>query len=422
VLGFNAWRDMENLLADKIREFIARRAQEKLQKVTESSEREAILEKFRPEVWLENASHRASQVSIVTHPLKFTHTDAKGTSVLLYSQNESREAFPISTLSIANYKLDVDGNAAALDVANLLLLSDDSESLWQALLRGNHAPLSPFSSEPRQINEWVEGFLGALKSTEITSNNLAKQVYFPLGNGDYHLLSPLFASSLGTEIADRIDRERFSEEAKVARHAKREQTYHSNLVVFYPKLLIQSFGGTKPQNVSLLNSSRRGRFYALPSMPPVWTTRGKPKSKRADWFWLRVASYARYETEKLKEFLEKHQEDDSTIHLRRRRERLERDVIGAVMSAAAEIQIQKEWAGWSKTSSLPTSERLWLDPHHEDESIQEIRAKGGWELHIAENFARWIIQALESESLKLGDIAWTHWRDMFEDELKESIV
>ena len=38
----------------------------------------------------------------------------------------------------------------------------------------------------------------------------------------------------------------------------------------YPHLAIQKLGGTKPQNISQLNSERRGDNCLLASLPPVW--------------------------------------------------------------------------------------------------------------------------------------------------------
>ncbi|MCF3997914.1 type I-F CRISPR-associated protein Csy1, partial [Pseudomonas aeruginosa] len=38
----------------------------------------------------------------------------------------------------------------------------------------------------------------------------------------------------------------------------------------YPNLAIQKFGGTKPQNISQLNSERYGENWLLPSLPPHW--------------------------------------------------------------------------------------------------------------------------------------------------------
>ena len=40
----------------------------------------------------------------------------------------------------------------------------------------------------------------------------------------------------------------------------------------YASLAVQELGGTKPQNISQLNSERRGDNYLLASLPPVWKT------------------------------------------------------------------------------------------------------------------------------------------------------
>ncbi|VFS89954.1 CRISPR type I-F/YPEST-associated protein Csy1 [Raoultella planticola] len=52
-----------------------------------------------------------------------------------------------------------------------------------------------FTDDAAQLDEWISGFSSALNTGEPTSHKLAKQSYFPVKEG-YHLLSPLFATSL----------------------------------------------------------------------------------------------------------------------------------------------------------------------------------------------------------------------------------
>ena len=45
--------------------------------------REKLLADYQRETWLLNAAKRASQIQLVTHAIKYTHGDARGTSALL---------------------------------------------------------------------------------------------------------------------------------------------------------------------------------------------------------------------------------------------------------------------------------------------------------------------------------------------------
>src|SRR5690606_4276445 len=69
----------------------------------------------------------------------------------------------------------------------------------------------------------------------------------------------------------RVMREdRFGEAAKAARKARREGRASPHGYREYPNLAIRKFGGTKPQNISQLNSERHGENWLLPSLPPSW--------------------------------------------------------------------------------------------------------------------------------------------------------
>ena len=57
---------------------------------------------------------------------------------------------------------------------------------------------------------------------------------------------------------------------KAARQARRERKVHDGVFHDYPGLAVQNMGGTKPQNISQLNSERRGVNYLLSSLPPQW--------------------------------------------------------------------------------------------------------------------------------------------------------
>ncbi|MBV7619371.1 hypothetical protein KVQ86_24795, partial [Escherichia coli] len=59
-------------------------------------------------------------------------------------------------------------------------------------------------------------------------------------------------------------------ESKAVREARFKKIHHAHESREYPNLLVQNFGGSKPQNISQLNSDRRGSMWLLPSIPPTW--------------------------------------------------------------------------------------------------------------------------------------------------------
>ncbi|MCW8332095.1 type I-F CRISPR-associated protein Csy2 [Photobacterium sp. SDRW27] len=219
--------------------------------------------------WLDGAAQRACQISMATHAVKFTHSSAKGTNILATDLGQDHRY--LDTASLASPAVDAVGNAAALDVARLLQLTDDSDqSLLDYLQCDNVTPLADFAASPAQLDNWLGGLKQALHDTRPSSHTLSKQVYFPVGDGQYHLLAPLYSSSLSQAIHQEINYSRYSKEMAEAREARRKQLPHDHPVVAYPDLAMTIAGGSKPQNVSQLNASRGGRNYLLSAQPPMW--------------------------------------------------------------------------------------------------------------------------------------------------------
>jgi CRISPR-associated protein Csy1 len=168
------------------------------------------------------------------------------------------------------------GNAAALDVAKLLQMRvEDGDSLLASLKRGDHSALAALTDDANQLNEWIAGFSRALSPGAPASHKLAKQGYFPAGDG-YHLLSPLFATSLVHAMHQKMVALRFGDEVKAIWKARREKTWHPTPLTLFPNSAEMHFGGTKPQNISYLNSVRGGRIWLLSCQPPQWKRSEKP--------------------------------------------------------------------------------------------------------------------------------------------------
>lgn len=372
---------------------------------------QAEAEKFAPANWLDDAARRAKQITLVTHAPKYTHGDAKGSGVLA-SPDLARTDY-LCTAALTDLAIDVVGNAAALDVANLLLLVADGERLVDVLARGDGSPLRPFARDEAQLAEWLSGFKQALESGAPSSHPLAKQVYFPVAGG-YHLLGALFATSLTQALHERIDRERFGEEAKAARVARRNKLPHRKIVVEFPQLAIQTFGGTKPQNVSLLNSGRRGRAYLLNCQPPRWKTQDKPPANDQV-FWRQFGYLVRERVRELKYYLLSVVTSDSTLAIRDRRAELVAELVAELHQFAARIQYRPE--GWSRASELTIHMAHWLDPKRDDADFVASRERNDWQPEVGAQFARWLNAQLQHAQLQMKDVEHHVWRKIVSREL-----
>jgi CRISPR-associated protein Csy1 len=111
---------------------------------------------------------------------------------------------------------------------------------------------------------WLSGFrvYPRIYAGRTGFHKLAKQGYFPVGD-DYHLLSPLFATSLVHAMHQKMIAFRFGDEVKAIWKARREKTWHPTPLTLFPDSAEMHFGGTKPQNISYLNSVRGGRSWLL---------------------------------------------------------------------------------------------------------------------------------------------------------------
>jgi CRISPR-associated protein Csy1 len=270
-----------SIFRQTIAAFIEERKETKLKGLGgETAEKTAA--KYEYHTWLADAARRVTQIQAVTHVLKATHPDARGTNLYVDPVTlPSRSEIGTHTLGHA-HDMDVMGNAAALDVYKFLKLEVEGRRLLDWIRTDDEDLLAALHPDPNTAQHWADAFKGLLHSTESpASHTLAKQVYWctanePTDDSAFHLLQPLVSSSLAQAVHGEIDDARFGDINKAARQAFRARQPHNTPYRDYQKLVARKLGGTKPQNISQLNSERRGINYLLSSLPPRWV-QGKPR-------------------------------------------------------------------------------------------------------------------------------------------------
>ncbi|WON78431.1 type I-F CRISPR-associated protein Csy1 [Serratia sp. UGAL515B_01] len=385
--------------------------------------------------WLTDAASRAGQINLVTHALKFTHSDAKGSSIFLPAAPQ--DLAYLSTTTLRNPAIDAVGNAAALDVAKLLQMEYEGETLIAYLNRGDYSPLAALAESEQQLQQWVNGFKQVLTDKQPSSHKLAKQLYFPVGSGEYHLLSPLFSSSLAHALHQRITDTRFSDAAKEIYSAFKAHEWHSAPRVSYPNTAVQNIGGTKPQNISYLNSVRGGRTWLLSCAPPSWKVIPKPPTQHKSIFhdYSDFSQMARSTIWQLREYLLSVKQLDSTKAIRDRRLAFTDEIIDTLFNYVATVQNLDVQACWSAEEGckLKRSQPLWLDAGRveNDENFKFEREGGDWQKEIARDFGEWLNRRLQHEELKFGEVERREWSTAklfkqrlreFEQDLKEGLV
>ncbi|MEI7284157.1 type I-F CRISPR-associated protein Csy1 [Pectobacterium carotovorum] len=374
-----------------------------------AEKRREIEQKHEVRAWLTDAASRAGQISLVTHALKFTHSDAKGSSI--FSAETAADAKTLSTATLAQPAIDAVGNAAALDVARLLQTEHDGDSLVAALQRGDHRALEALAENPEQLTQWLAGFQQVFTDRQPSSHKLAKQIYFPTENGEYHLLSPLYSSSLAQALHQRINAVRFGDEAKDIRKARKDNLWHDQLDISYPNLAVQNMGGTKPQNISSLNSSRSGRSYLLSCAPPQWNSIEKPPQQHECIF--RSNGEVDYHTsdivKSMRRFLLSVKKVQNNRDIRQQRLHYLDQLIDQLFFYVSSVQNLP--SGWSAESELKRAQQLWLDPYRAktDTVFRREREAGDWQKAVAYDFGCWLNRRLKHEELIFGEVERREW-------------
>lgn len=85
-------------------------------------------------------------------------------------------------------------------------------------------------------NQWIKGFQAALQDKQPSSHEKSKQLYFPV-NDDYHLLSPLYATSMAQQLSDKLKENFYSKENIAVRKAK-ERVNTTQTWQFHTRILL----------------------------------------------------------------------------------------------------------------------------------------------------------------------------------------
>lgn len=344
-------------------------------------------DKFALANWLPDAARRAAQLTMVSHPSKFSHPSAKTSSIIAKSYQVNDGYLRSGNV---DYELDVFGNAAAMDVYKFLSLTmDDGRTVLTHLEEDSTAIKSLFTL-PTATYESLKHGLTSIKQLDDSSktDHLVKQVYFPVGD-DYHLLSLLTPSGLLTKVKNRIDSIRFSEETKQAKERRKKNEYHATGYDDVFDLTITAFGGTQPQNVSVLNSQNDGRAYLLASIPPTLKQR-QIRLPTHDFFRnsLRTKSF-KDAFQMLDKLI---QADVNNVHVREGIRNSLKHIIDQVLQRAFKVRASEP--GWSNAKhyqSLPLAQRIWLD----DANLGQRESQINWLEDVVSDFSRWILNVYE---------------------------
>lgn len=412
---------------EAIASFIEARRDAKLKGKEEDGDTAA---KYDYGTWLADAARRVGQIQAVTHVLKATHPDARGSNLHVRPDALPSHADIGTHVLGDDFAEDVVGNAAALDVFKFLKLNVDGRRLLDWMQAGDEDVRTALHVDAQTATAWMAAFSSLVRhDASPASHEAAKQLYW-LAEGKathdtaFHLLQPLFSSSLAHAVHANIQDARFGEDNKAARQAFRAKEAHTAPYRDYRGLVARKLGGTKPQNISQLNSDRYGINYLLASLPPSWDAEQPRKllhltsaMERLTWF-----PGVRAIADQLADFLLS--DPPQTLPTRQKREALAQELGAQLAIFAVETQVRFA-PGWTRSDdcSLPLHQQVWLDPERaeldprpepdlaaEDAAFIAAWESGDWPDQVAGDFANWLNDRLRSAGLTgVGDAEYRHW-------------
>lgn len=350
---------------------------------------------FSPENWLPKAAKRAGQMSLATHPCTFSHPSAR--------KNKNGYATPVIAdpsmatdgfLRSGNVVVETDalGNAAALDVYKFLTLKmADSRKLIEHIKEDSELAVELLTIQTEDYESLKSGFLAIDDSDDdgidsITSSKI-KQVYFPVAD-NYHQLSLLSNSGIVYELRKCVDNIRFSDEVKELRERRRNNVYSERYFTELYDLTTIGYGGTKPQNISVLNNQNGGKAHLLLSLPPSINKRDIRFPKR-DFF---SESFRYYEYREVFDALHKlFKTDYNNIRIREGRDYRLQDLIDRIINKMWAVRAVSAEQYRSKQSQLKAHQRIWLC----DECQQVREDENDWLDRLCKEIAAWIIRTYE---------------------------
>lgn len=400
-------------LKTQIKETIPQEEQEQIRQIYE--------ETFDYQNWISKAAPRANQISITTHPSKFSNPDAGkskngDTSSIIAQPASSIDGYLRS--GNTQSKIDAIGNAAALDVYEFLHLEIEGRNIIQHLQEDSEIAKQSFSNIQGVTYEEIKAsFLEMIdSSTQSITSEKIKQVYFPVVNSPnesegYHLLSLISNSGLIYEMRSRLDQMHFSDETKELKEHRKKATYSEKSYSEVYNLITLGYGGTKPQNISVLNSKNGGRAYLLSSRPPHLEERAT-RFPTKDFFsqCVRYQSLSIY----MKALHAYYRDTRNNIQIRAKYEDLIESIIeNLIISKVWQLREVAEAQYNEHISQLPAHQKIWLTG-----TIEERFEDDQWLSSLVEEIATWLLNSYRSV---IGEEKFIQMSEAEHDDLEEKI-
>ena len=414
---------------------------EKLKTARNAKQKELL--KFRQDApateirdWIENNYNKqiaeGNRTIKATHVLKFTHSSSNPGGLLL---EEKSDDLLLSTASLKR-ELTLDlahKNGAHISISRFLGLRLSKKLIIDCILQNNFEFLNPFKKDKEQFEKWKDGFSNLVEIREMKTADKAKQLYFPLNNNlkKYHLIAPLFASSLCNEVDTIINSIKYKERKEINKYRnhkkdnKKSPKYYQSLYVDYLNLAVQNFGGEHVKNVSMLNANRSGKCYLFSTQPSTWQSQLKPPTNKKSMF--DNYRYLPNTSENIKylvAFLLRNESINLSIRAPEKQKWLEKWTANIISDFWGFVgNIYNLPSGWSNTKGikLKVEHQYLLDPYRQDKEFQANRKDTDWQKTVVNDFSTWLNKKLKSKDKNFTpqkEYSRT-WKKVMSKELRE---
>ena len=326
--------------------------------------------------WLMQIAPFASKCCFVTHNGKYTNPSA---TTMWKANINTVSGLPYVATCSVQCKDDIYVSAKYLPIASLLQLPlDDGRTFYEHLLDDDDfireelgAMLPDYDFFRKQLLD-----VSPFTKPDYISKSL-NQVYFPIANKKYHLLTVLPPSSIIHEVRSRIRKiEDYAYTHKDTVDRKQNPLLHRG------KLIRTKYGGSKPQNISVNNNICGGRSYMLPCFPPKLDVHDISIPYKNFFSTIRYKKLSNLFYDLHKSYADWHHNKEARIAVRN----AETAIMDAVFQYVYLLRQKKE--GWSDASAISKVQAIFLDNKYSEVRFDN---KNLWLKAVSSEFARWII-------------------------------
>lgn len=378
-----------------------------------------------PAEWIQSNLQNLERCRAVSHIARYTNPDV---AISIYDNSQPVGQGYLTTADItAEDDLVVKGGAAYMAFASFLVgkFSEKATAEEQKEDLAAKTAWQYFREDAPFIRKEIESLGIAYeplreKVLEIQPQELPRQtdtrlrqVYFPTGEKDYHLLTVISPMSMMFSLTEKIETALHLQ--RKCRDKKSEHYGKSHCI--FPNITRAAFGGSQPQNLSCRNTSRG--VDVLPSQPPILSGRKIRLPKRNFFsdslYWRRFSDTLSNLDTLLREQRHNHE-------ARERRENIILDFVECVLYEANRLQNLP--AGWSQDTELSDEQAVWLDAAYGSQRQDDT----DWIWPVCLDFARWLVNAYKKfcryeklQEISLSDAEMHAFASTMEDVLKQEV-